>query len=335
MFPTTFPSGQGSDLAGVVVEVGTGVDGFAVGDEVFGWTEQRASHAEYVVAPGGQLTHKPAGVPWEVAGSLYVAGATAWASLQAVGAGAGDTVAVSGATGGVGSIVVQLLRDRGATVLGIASEANAEWLRSLGVEPVAYGDGLADRLRAAAPDGIDAFIDTFGGGYIALAVDLGVARDRINTIIDFDAAQQFGAQVKGGGEVGSPEVLAELAGRHGRPVVRADRRDLPAGPGPGRLRRAGATAHPGQDRPAAVAEHRSGGLGHAPGVTTGIAGGRLDRCGGQRRRCVREQLAGVVGHWLAGIHLGYGHWFDHAPSQPVRSLGVNAGRSAAPPTVAS
>ncbi|WP_299951385.1 NADP-dependent oxidoreductase [uncultured Modestobacter sp.] len=211
VYPATFPSGQGSDLAGVVVEAGTGVEGFAVGDEVFGWTEQRASHAEYVVVPAGQLTHKPAAVSWEAAGSLYVAGVTAWATIQAVGAEAGDTVAVSGATGGVGSITVQLLRARGAQVVGIASEANADWLRGLGVTPVAYGDGLADRLQDAAPGGIDAFIDTFGGGYVQLAVDLGVSRERIDTIIDFGAAQELGVQAKGGGEVASPAVLDELA----------------------------------------------------------------------------------------------------------------------------
>lgn len=210
-FPATFPSGEGSDLAGVVVESGSGVDGFTTGDEVFGWTEQRASHAEYVVVPQGQLARKPAGVPWEVAGSLYVAGCTAWAVVQEVDPAAGETVAVSAAAGGVGSIAVQLLVARGVRVLGIASEANAEWLRLMGVQPVPYGDGLADRLRAAAPDGIDAFIDTFGADYLRLAVDVGVPRERIVTIIDFTGARELGTRTTGGSSVASPEVLDALA----------------------------------------------------------------------------------------------------------------------------
>lgn len=210
--PATFPSGQGSDFAGVVTEVGTGVAGLAVGDEVLGWSEQRSSQAEFVAVPAGQVTRKPAELPWEVAGALYVVGVTAYAAVRAVGAGAGDTVAVSGAAGGVGSLTVQLLQVRGARVIGIASESNAEWLQSLGVTPVAYGDGLADRLRAAAPDGIDAFVDTFGDGYVELAVELGVARDRIDTIIDFGAAEKFGVKAEGSSTATSTEVLDEMAG---------------------------------------------------------------------------------------------------------------------------
>lgn len=209
-WPTTFPSGEGSDLAGVVSQVGIGVTEFSPGDEVMGWSDRRSSHAEYVVVPVGQLIRKPSGLSWEVAGSLYVAGVTAYAAVRAVAAGPGDTVAVSAAAGGVGSIAVQLLKVRGADVIGIASEANHEWLRSLGVTPVAYGDGLADRLRAAAPR-IDAFIDTHGGDYVELAVDLGVAPERIDTIIAFEAAGRFGAKTEGSPHASTPEVLAEMA----------------------------------------------------------------------------------------------------------------------------
>jgi NADPH:quinone reductase-like Zn-dependent oxidoreductase len=211
MFPTTFPSGEGSDLAGVVRGTGDGVTAFAVGDEVLGWSDGRSSHAEYVTVPVDHLTRKPAGLSWEAAGSLYVVGVTAYAAVRAVGAGQGDTVAVSGAAGGVGSIAVQLLRVRGADVIGIASEANHAWLTSMGATPVGYGDGLAQRIRQAAPSGVDAFIDTFGAQYIELAIELGVARDRINTIIAFDSAREHGVKSEGSSSAASADVLAELA----------------------------------------------------------------------------------------------------------------------------
>lgn len=213
-FPATFPSGEGSDLAGVVEEVGPGVDSVAVGDEVIGWTDQRASHAELVVVPAEHLVAKPAGVSWEAAGALFVAGATAYAAVRAVGASPGDTIVVSGAAGGVGSLAVQLARRAGATVIGLASEANHEWLRSHGVIPVAYGgDSLADRIREAAGGRVDAFIDTYGGGYVKLAIEeLGVAPERVDTIIDWGAAQEYGAKMEGSAAGSSPEVLAELAG---------------------------------------------------------------------------------------------------------------------------
>jgi NADPH:quinone reductase len=196
-FPATFPSGQGSDFAGIVTEVGTGIEGVTVGQEVMGWSEKRSSHADYVAVPAGQVVPKPAELSWEVAGSLYVVGVTSIAAVAAVGAGAGDTVVVSAAAGGVGSVTVQLLKVRGADVIGIASEPNHEWLRSVGVTPVGYGDGLADRVRAAAPDGVDAFIDTFGAEYVDLALELGIAKDRINTITAFDAAARLGVKAEG------------------------------------------------------------------------------------------------------------------------------------------
>jgi NADPH:quinone reductase-like Zn-dependent oxidoreductase len=213
MFPATFPSGQGSDLAGVVTEVGSGVSGFAVGDEVIGFSNLRSSHAEYVTVPADQLTPKPAAVPWEVAGSLYVAGVTAYAAVRAVRLGPGDTVTIAGAAGGVGSIAVQLARRAGATVLGIAGPSNDAWLADHGAVPVNYGDDLPARLRAAAQPGqIDALLDFFGGGYVAMAVeDLGVPRDRVDTITDFAAVEQFGVQSAGGADAATAAVVAELA----------------------------------------------------------------------------------------------------------------------------
>ncbi|MBV9366036.1 MAG: NADP-dependent oxidoreductase [Solirubrobacterales bacterium] len=212
-FPASFPSGEGSDLAGVVEEVGPGVDSVTEGDEVIGWTDQRASHAEFVVAPAEHLVPRPAGVSWEAAGALFIAGVTAYAAVRAVGAGPGDTIVVSGAAGGVGSLAVQLARHAGAaTVIGLASSGNHQWLRDHGVTPVAYGSGVADRIREVARGRVDAFIDTFGGGYVKLAVEeLGIVPGRIDTIIDWAAARQYGVKTEGSTAGSSPEVLAELA----------------------------------------------------------------------------------------------------------------------------
>ncbi len=170
-WPATFPSGEGSDLAGVVVEVGSGVALFAIGDEVLGFTDNRASHAEYVIVESNNLTSKPTAVPWEVAGALHVAGAAAYAAVRAVKLAEGETVGVSGAAGGVGTIAVQLAKLAGTTVIGIAGSSNDDWLTAHGIVPVNYGDDLARRIRAVAPQGrVDAFIDLFGGGYVKLAV---------------------------------------------------------------------------------------------------------------------------------------------------------------------
>jgi NADPH:quinone reductase-like Zn-dependent oxidoreductase len=213
-WPASFPSGEGSDLAGVVEEVGPGVDAFAVGDEVIGWTDERGSHAELVVVPVGHLVAKSAGVSWEAAGALFVAGVTAWAAVRAVGVSDGDTVVVSGAAGGVGSIAVQLAQDAGAAkVIGLASERHHAWLRDHGVIPVTYGDGVAERIRQTANGAVDAFVDTYGGGYVQLAIEeLGVAPERVDTIIDWATAEQYGAKTDGSMQGSSPEVLAELAG---------------------------------------------------------------------------------------------------------------------------
>ncbi|MEV4312942.1 NADP-dependent oxidoreductase [Actinocrispum sp. NPDC049592] len=203
-WPATFPSGEGSDLAGVVVK--STVDGIDVGDEVIGFTDNRASHAEYVVVEGKNVTPKPANVPWEVAGALFVAGSTAVAAVRAVDLKPGDTVAVSGAAGGVGSLVVQLAKRTGAEVVGIAGPANHDWLASHGVKPVAYGDGLA-----AALAGITAFIDTYGSGYVKLALELGLPTDRINTIADFPAIAEYGVKGEGSASASDINEIAELA----------------------------------------------------------------------------------------------------------------------------
>lgn len=209
-WPATFPSGQGTDLAGVVEQAGDGVPGWSAGDEVVGWVDTRSSHAELVTVPAGHLVPRDPGVPWEAGGALFVAGTTAHANVRAVGAGPGDTVVVAGAAGGVGSLTVQLLRLAGAEVVGLASEPNHDWLRAHDVVPVAYGDGVLDRIRAAAPGGVHAFVDNFGDGYVDLAVELGVDRDRVNTIIDFAGAARTGVRNEGMGGSANAEVLAEL-----------------------------------------------------------------------------------------------------------------------------
>jgi NADPH:quinone reductase-like Zn-dependent oxidoreductase len=210
-WPATFPSGQGSDLAGVIAEAGPHVRGFAVGDEVLGFTHCRASHAEFVVVDDVNLTVRPPGLPWDVAGSLYVAGTTAYATVFAVDPGPGDTVVVSGAAGGVGSLAVQLARRRGATVIGLASEPGHAWLKDHGVIPVEYGEGAAERIRQACGGNPDAFIDTFGNGYVQLAVELGVRPERINTIRDWSDAARVGARTYGEGAAACAVVLGELA----------------------------------------------------------------------------------------------------------------------------
>jgi NADPH:quinone reductase-like Zn-dependent oxidoreductase len=163
-----------------------------------------------VVVPVRQVLAKPPELAWEQAGALHVVGATAWAAVRAVDPRPGETVVVSAAAGGVGVLTVQLARRTGATVVGVASEANHDWLRAHGVVPVAHGDGLVDRIRAAAPT-VDAFIDLFGDGYVDAALALGVPPDRIDTIIDFAAVEEHGVKADGNAVGARPEVLAELA----------------------------------------------------------------------------------------------------------------------------
>jgi NADPH:quinone reductase-like Zn-dependent oxidoreductase len=209
-WPATFPSGEGTDLAGIVRSVGEGVATFSEGDEVLGWTEERASHAELVAVPADQLTAKPASVPWEVAGSLFVVGMAAYACVQAVAPRPGETIVVSAAAGGVGSIAAQLARRTGARVIGLASERNHDWLRERDIVSVSYGDGQQERIRQAAGGAIDGFIDTFGGGYVDLAIELGIDPARINTIIDFEAVQRLGVQGQGTHAIATAALLAEL-----------------------------------------------------------------------------------------------------------------------------
>lgn len=211
-WPSTFPSGQGSDFAGTVESVGDGVTSWSVGDEVLGWSDERSAHAQLVAVPAEQIVSKPTALSWEVAGSLYIAPTAGWASVEAVDPQPGETVVVSGAAGGVGGFAAQLARHRGARVIGLAGAANHDWLHSRGIEPIQYGEGQADRIRAAAPEGVDAFIDTFGQGYADLAIELGVATSRINTIIDFPAVERLGISADGNASItDGAAVLTQIA----------------------------------------------------------------------------------------------------------------------------
>ena len=216
LWPAKFPSGQGSDFAGVVDRLGPDVTTAAPGDDVIGWVDTRSSQAEYVVAEAANLARKPAGLPWEVAGAIPVAGFTASAMVRAVDLKPGDTVVVAGAAGGVGSIAVQLAKRKGATVIGLAGPSNHDWLRRHGVLPVAYGDRAAERIRDTAnadADGrIDAFLDTYGGDYVELALnDLKVSPGRVDTIVRFDAGAKYGVKVDGNAAGASTATLSELA----------------------------------------------------------------------------------------------------------------------------
>src|SRR6202789_3851922 len=160
IFPLTFPSGEGSDLAGVVEEVGAGVTGVAVGDEVIGFTDNRASHAEYVLVEAANLTAKPAEVRWEVAGALCVAGVTGVATVRAVAPIVGEAVVIAGAGGGVGVFAVQLAVRTGARVIALSSDRHHAWLRERGAIPIVYGDSVSERITATAEETpVAAFID--------------------------------------------------------------------------------------------------------------------------------------------------------------------------------
>jgi NADPH:quinone reductase-like Zn-dependent oxidoreductase len=180
-YGVTLPSGNGNDFAGVVEEVGAGVTRFAPGDAVLGGYRFFAQ-ADYFVVSEEKLVLKPADLAFEQAGSLDIAGRTAWASVRSQSLTAEDTVLVSAAAGGVGVLAAQLALRAGATVIGTASEHNHEYLRDLGVIPVSYGDGLADRVRVVAPQGVTAVLDNFGPSTIDAARELGVPAERINTI---------------------------------------------------------------------------------------------------------------------------------------------------------
>ncbi|MFD4791723.1 NADP-dependent oxidoreductase [Streptomyces sp. NPDC058459] len=181
------PSGLGSDVAGVVDQVGEGVTAFEVGDEVLG-SSLSPSYAQSALADPTALVSKPTSVPWEVAATLSGTGLTAWGVLDKLRVSAGETLLVHAAAGGVGTFAGQLAVARGVRVIGTASERNQELLRSFGVEPVLYGEGLIDRVRQIAPQGVDAVVDASGRGEIPDSIELAGGPSRVLTLVAFDAA---------------------------------------------------------------------------------------------------------------------------------------------------
>jgi NADPH:quinone reductase-like Zn-dependent oxidoreductase len=184
--PLHLPAGLGSDVAGVVDQVGAGVTSFHVGDQVLG-TPLTPAYAQSALADPAALVPKPDDISWEIAASLPGAGGTAWTALAELGVVSGETLLVHAAAGGVGTFAVQLAVARGARVIGTASEHNHEQLRSFGAIPVLYGPGLAERIRAIAPQGVDAVLDASGRGEIPLSIELAGGPDRILTLVAFDA----------------------------------------------------------------------------------------------------------------------------------------------------
>ena len=219
MMGSDLPSGTGYDAAGVVDELGDGVAGVAVDDEVFG--QGRDVAAQFAVLT--QWARVPAGLNFTAAAGLPMAVETATRGLDLLGVGDGDTVLVNGASGGVGSAAVQIARERGARVIGTASEPNHEYLRSLGAEVVTYGEGLAERVRALVPDGVDAAFDVAGGGQLPALVELAGGTRRVLTIADFAGAEENGVQVSGGpGTEMAYHAIREIV-----PVIEAGHFSLP------------------------------------------------------------------------------------------------------------
>ncbi|KIF66015.1 NADPH:quinone reductase [Streptomyces sp. AcH 505] len=229
VMPVDLPGGLGSDVAGVVDQVGEGVTAFSVGDEVLG-ASITPSYAQSALADPAALVAKPASVPWEVAATLAGTGITAWEVLNKLKIARGETLLVHGAAGGVGTFAVQLAVARGARVIGTASEGNHEQLRSFGAKPVTYGKGLVDRVRAISPHGVDAVLDTSGRGEIPDSIELAGGPTRVLSLVAFDAAST-GIQIhmtEPG--AGGPEALGEIlalieAGRLRMPIAGTYRLD--------------------------------------------------------------------------------------------------------------
>ncbi|MCH0538614.1 NADP-dependent oxidoreductase [Streptomyces sp. MUM 203J] len=192
-FALTFPHVTGGDFAGVVDAVGEGVAGLAAGDEVLGFRTQ-LTYAEYLVVPADQIVPGPAALPWEVAGCLSASGQTAHTAVEALGVAAGETFLVNGAAGGVGTVATQLAAARGAKVIATAREGNHAYLCGLGAVPVTCGEGLIDRVRAAAPEGVDAALDTASVDGLRAAAELVADRDRVGTVFAHEAHRELGVR---------------------------------------------------------------------------------------------------------------------------------------------
>jgi len=211
-----FPLIMGWDLAGVVQAVGGAVTEFKPGDEVIGYVRKDAvehgTYAELVAAPVRTLARKPAALDWPQAGGLPLAGLTAYQALvKVLRVQEGETVLVHAAAGGVGSLAVQIAHASGVRVIGTASERNHAYLRGLGAEPVEYGAGLADRVRALAPDGVDAALDLVGGDAVEISAQLVADPARIASITDYRVVARGGHFVWVRPDAADLTALARLA----------------------------------------------------------------------------------------------------------------------------
>jgi NADPH:quinone reductase-like Zn-dependent oxidoreductase len=207
--PLDAPSGVGNDLAGVVEAVGEGVTSPAVGDEVLGTGSD--TYAELALARPASLAARPAELAWEVAGGIGVAGRTAYRVLRQLEIGPGDTLLIHAAAGGVGLVATQLALAWGATVVGTAGADNQAFVRELGATPVRHGAGWEDRVRAAAPDGVDAVLDASGRGELAASVALAGGPERVLTIAA-DDAEEHGVRFSGSDEgVDVSDAFPEIA----------------------------------------------------------------------------------------------------------------------------
>jgi NADPH:quinone reductase-like Zn-dependent oxidoreductase len=218
--PGSFPAVPGSDVAGVVDAVGPEVTEFAVGDEVLGAAS--GSYAEMALASARNLVAKPATLSWADAAALNTGVTTAYRALALLDLSEGETLLVNGAAGTVGSVAAQIGLGRGLTVIGTASESNHEYLRSLGVVPVLYGDGLVDRVRAIGK--VDAALDASGRGALPALIELTGGADRVITIADGQAGELGVRFSSGSADEQVPGALAEgvalaAAGRLTLPVT--------------------------------------------------------------------------------------------------------------------
>jgi NADPH:quinone reductase-like Zn-dependent oxidoreductase len=238
------PQTLGYEAAGVVDELGEDVTDVTVGDRVFGLSAAGAAQAELAVL--AYHAPIPPSLSFAEAAALPASIETAWRTLDQLGARSGSTLLINGASGSVGSAAVQLATARGARVIGTASPANHDYLRSLGAEPVAYGDGLPDRVRALAPGRVDRALDVAGNGILPELIDLAGGPGHVVTIADFAGAQKYGVKFSRGDDGRALHALAEIG-----PLIESGRFSLPV-----------AQTFPLAD----IAEaHRTGEAGHARG----------------------------------------------------------------------